>query len=160
MEDNSFFLKYKGVMELNLVREGTVVDTRRIDNVFLNVGKDWAIQRLFDDGANVVSGTAAMYFYVGNSTSGNNVGATATDTTSQTVEQARVIFVYASGARGAMSGTATFITSTANFQITEAGIFAGGSVTGDGVFVARAQFTAIGKTSNDTLQVKWDVSIA
>ena len=153
-------LKYKGIITLDLFREGALIDHRQVDNVFLNVGKSWAIQRLFDDTTAVVSGTAAMQFYVGNSTSGNNAGATATDTTGQTTEQARVAFVYASGAIGAMSGTATFITSTANFNITEAGIFAGGTTTGDGVFVARAQFTAIGKTAADTLQVKWDVSIA
>ena len=158
MEDNSQLLKYKGVMELNLFRQGQLVDHRRVNNVLLNVGKDWLIQRCFDDTANVVSGTAAQCFYLGISLSAAD--STATDTTATTSEVARLTFTYQTGARGAMSGTATFNTSTANAAITEAGIFAGGTTSGDGVFIARAMFASINKTSNDTLQVKWDVSFA
>ena len=178
------YLKYKGVITISKFRGATVergandkwrtvpdtgylLERRVIDNVFLNVGKSWAIQRLFDDTGAVVSGTAAQYFYVGCSTSGNNAGATATDTTAQCTfaSGGQITFTYASGGIGAMSGTATFITNTANGALTEAGIFAGvpanaALTTGDGVFIARAQFTAINKTSSDTVQVKWDVSIA
>ena len=162
------FLKYKGIMTINLIRDGEIIDHRRIDNVFLNVGKVWAIQRLFDDTTAVVSGTAGHYFYVGASTSGNNAGATATDTTAQCTfaSGGQILFVYQTGGTaGSMSATATFITATANCAVTEAGIFAGTPAnaplnTGDGVFIARAQFTAINKTSSDTLQVKWDVTIA
>ena len=160
-------LKYRGVMTLNLLRCGEIIDSRHVDNVFLNVGKSWAIQRLFDDSSAVVSGTAGQYFYVGCTTSGNANGSTATDTTAQCTfaSGGQITFTYASGGIGAMSGTATFITNTANGAITEAGIFAGVPAnaplsTGDGVFICRAQFTAINKTSSDTLQVKWDVSIA
>lgn len=168
MDSKSVGMTYKGVMTLNLRREGKVIDTRKVDNVFLNVGKVWAIQRLFDDTTAVVSGTAGHYFYVGCSTSGNNAGATATDTTAQCTfaSGGQIAFTYQTGGVvGAMSGTATFITATANGAITEAGIFAGTPAnaplnTGDGVFICRAQFTAINKTSADTLQVKWDVSIA
>lgn len=161
MDSNFIGLNYKGTITVNLYREGKLLDHRKVDNVFLNVGKVWAIQRLFDDTTAVVSGTAAQCFYVGASVSGNNVGATATDTTAQNTEVGRQTFAYQTGAvAGSMSGTATFNTSTANAAITEAGIFAGGTTSGDGVFIARAQFTAINKTSSDTLQVKWDVSIA
>jgi len=174
-------IKYKGTITVNLFRNaqvergkdgkwrtipgtGELIETRHQPNVFLNVGKSWAIQRLFDDTASVVSGTAAHYFYVGTTTSGG--AAAATDTTAQVTwtSGGQMAFTYASGAIGAMSGTATFITSTANGAITEAGIFAGtpvnAPVTGDGVFIARTLFAAINKTSADTLQVKWDVSIA
>ena len=175
-------LKYKGVITVNKFRGATVergdngkwrhipgtgelIESITQDNVFLNVGKSWAIQRLFDDTASVVSGTAAQYFYVGTTTSGG--AAAAGDTTAQCTfaSGGQATFTYASGAVGAMSGTATFITSTANGAITEAGIFAGipanaPLTTGDGVFIARVLFAAINKTSSDTLQVKWDVSIA
>jgi len=164
------FLKYKGVMTLILRDSITneVKDSRVIDNVFLNVGKVWAIQRLFDDTSSVVSGTAGQYFYVGTSVSGNNVGATATDTTAQCtfVSGGQINFTYQTGGvAGSMSGTATFTTGTAVGAITEAGIFAGTPAnaplsTGDGVFICRAQFTAINKLTTDILQVKWDVSIA
>lgn len=178
------FLKYKGVMTINKFRGATIergsngkwrtvpgtgelIEQTVVDNVFLNVGKSWAIQRLFDDTGAVISGTAAQYFYVGTTTSGNANGSTATDTTAQCTfaSGGQITFTYASGAIGAMSGTATFITNTANGALTEAGIFAGipanaALTTGDGVFIARAQFTAINKLNTDTLQVKWDVSIA
>lgn len=167
MQERDLSLKYKGIMTINLRRKGEIIDQRVVDNVFLNVGKVWAIQRLFDDTTAVVSGTAGHYFYVGASTSGNNNGATATDTTAQCTftSGGQILFVYQTGGTaGSMSGTATFITATANCAITEAGIFAGtpvnAPVTGDGVFIARAQFTAINKTSSDTLQVKWDITIA
>ena len=168
MEIDNLGLQYKGTITLNLFREGELIDHRKIHNVFLNVGKVWAIQRLFDDTTAVTSGTAAHYFYVGASTSGNNAGATATDTTAQCTfaSGGQILFTYQTGAvAGSMSGTATFNTSTANCAITEAGIFAGSPAnapltTGDGAFIARAQFTAINKTSSDTLQVKWDVVIA
>lgn len=167
MQGQGLGMNYKGVMTLNLFRNGELIDHRHVDNVFLNVGKSWAIQRLFDDTAAVVSGTAGHYFYVGCSTSGNNAGATATDTTAQCTfaSGGQAAFTYASGGIGAMSGTATFTTGTAVGAITEAGIFAGVPsnaplTTGDGVFICRAQFTAINKLTTDTLQVKWDVSIA
>ena len=162
MESVADILKYKGVMTLTL-RDSKTNDIkahRKLNNIFLNVGKVWAIQRLFDDTASVVSGTAAQCFYVGTSTSGIAT-LTATDTTASNTEVGRLTFTYQTGAvAGAMSGTATFNTSTANAAITEAGIFAGGTTSGDGVFICRALFSAINKTSSDTLQVKWDVSIA
>lgn len=169
MEDTSMSLKYKGTITLTLRDENKNIKCKRVvENSFLNVGKVWAIQRLFDDTTAVVSGTAGQYFYVGASVSGNNVGATATDTTAQCtfVSGGQANFTYQTGAvAGSMSATATFPTGTANAAITEAGIFAGTPVnapliTGDGVFIARAQFTAINKLTTDTLQVKWDVSIA
>ena len=185
MDQEDLGLTYKGTITLNKFRgadiefgangkprhvpgTGELIESRKIHNVFLNVGKVWAIQRLFADTSAVVSGTAADYFYVGCSTSGNNNGATATDTTAQCTfaSGGQISFVYQTGGTaGSMSGTATFITATANGAITEAGIFAGTPAnapltTGDGVFVARAQFTAINKTSSDTLQVKWDVVIS
>ena len=162
MDSENFGLKYKGTITLNLYRgskePSNLIESRKLENVFLNVGKSWAIQRLFDDTTAVVSGTAAHAFYVGTTTSAGSAGAG--DTTAQNTEIGRMAFTYASGAIGAMSGTATFITSTANGAITEAGIFAGGITSGDGVFIARVLFAAINKTSADTLQVKWDVSIA
>lgn len=69
-------------------------------------------------------------------------------------------FTYATGAIGACSATATFETGTAVGSITEAGIFAGGVTSGDGVFFARALFTSVAKGTADKLTVKWDVSFA
>ena len=164
MEELEQSIKYKGTITLTLKREEEVIERRVIPNVFLNVGKSWAIQRLFDDTASVVSGTAAHYFYVGTTASGGAAAATDTTAAITWTNGGQIAFTYASGGIGAMSGTATFITSTANGAITEAGIFAGtpvnAPVTGDGVFIARVLFAAINKTSSDTLQVKWDVSIA
>lgn len=170
-------LKYKGTITVNKFRgaeieygkngrprhvpgTGQLIETFTVPNVFLNTGKTWAIVRLFDDhGSGSVSGTAAHAFYVGTSTSGG--AAAATDTTAANTEIGRMAFVYQTGGTvGAMSGTATFITNTANGAITEAGIFAGATTSGDGAFIARVLFAAINKTSSDTLQVKWDVSIA
>lgn len=175
------FLKYKGVMTINKFRgaqvergdngkwrtvpnTGELIQSLTVDNLFINVGKSWAIQRLFDDTSSVVSGTAAHYFYVGTTVSAGAASATDTTAAITWTNGGQMAFTYASGAIGAMSGTATFITSTANGALTEAGIFAGtpvnAPVTGDGVLIARALFAAINKTSSDTLQVKWDVSIA
>ena len=168
----------QGNMTLNLIRGGKVengkyvkgtgqlIDQKKLHNTFLNTGKTWGIVRLFDDhGSASVSGTAAAYFYVGTTASGG--AAAATDTTAHItwVNGGQMAFTYQTGGTvGAMSGTATFISGTANGAITEAGIFAGAAVnapaTGDGAFVCRSLFAAVNKTANDILQVKWDVSIA
>ena len=175
--DEYLGLKYKGTITLNLFRgaeietlpdgrhrhvpgTGELVHTLTQPNVFLNVGKSWAIQRLFDDTSAVVSGTAAQCFYVGTTTSGGT-GAVAGDTTAANTEIARENFVYASGAVGAMSATATFVSATANGALTEAGIFAGVVTTsGDGVFVVRVRFNPVNKTAADTVQLKWDIALS
>ena len=170
-------LKYKGIVTLNLFQgadiqrgpnglwrhtpgTGKLIDTRTVNNTFLNVGKTWAIVRLFDDhGSATVSGTAAHAFYVGTTVSAGS--SNAGDTTSETTEIGRLAFTYVTGGVvGQMSATATFISATANGAITEAGIFAGSVLSGDGAFIARQMFAAVNKTSNDTLQVKWDIAIA
>lgn len=136
---------------------GEIIDRRVAKNTLLNTGRSYLIQRIMDDGANVVSGTAVQCITVGTSTSGG--AAAASDTTATDVEIARENLTYASGALGACSATATFVSATANGAITEAGLYAGVvSSSGDGVFVARALFAAVNKTSNDVLQVKYDVS--
>jgi len=135
---------------------GQLIDERVSYNTLLNVGRSYLIQRIMDDTANVVSGTAAQCFYVGVTASAG--AAAATDTTAQTDELARETFTYASGGLGACSATATFVSATANGAITEAGIFAGATTSGDGVFIARSLFAAVNKTSNDVLTVKYDVS--
>lgn len=172
-----FGLKYKGTITINRFQGATIergpngrlrhvpgtgnlISSVTKENVFLNTGKTWAIVRLFDDhGSATVSGTAAHAFYVGTTVSAGSEGAG--DTTADTTEIAREAFVYATGGVvGQMSGTATFVSATANGAITEAGIFAGSVLSGDGTFVARAMFAVVNKASTDTLQVKWDVTIA
>lgn len=135
---------------------GEIISQRISYNTLLNVGRSYLIQRIMDDGANVVSGTAAQCIYVGTTASGG--AAVAGDTTAANTEIARETFTYMSGALGACSATATFVSATANGSIREAGIFAGGTTSGDGVFIARTLFTAVNKTSTDVLVVKYDVS--
>ncbi len=147
--------KYTGSLTVMLNKK--VVREKK--NVLLNVGKTYLVQRIMDDGTAPGSGTACHAFYVGTTTSGGQ--ATATDTTAATTEIGRAAFTYASGGTiGRCSATATFVSATANGTITEAGIFAGGVTSGDGVFVARALFTGVAKTTADTLTIKWDVSFA
>ena len=139
------------------VEGGIVLDKRVVKNTLLNTGRSYLIQRIMDDGANVVSGTAVQCITVGTTTSAGSAGAG--DTTATDVEVARENLTYASGALGACSATATFVSATANGALTEAGLYAGVvGTSGDGVFFARTMFAAVNKTSNDTLQIKWDVS--
>lgn len=136
---------------------GEILKHKRVKNVLLNTGRSYLIQRIMDDTANVVSGTAIQCITVGTTVSAG--AAAAADTTATDTEVARENLVYASGALGACSATATFVSATANATLTEAGLYAGVNTTsGDGVFFARVLFSAISKTSQDTLQVKWDVS--
>jgi hypothetical protein len=164
--DDKEGIKYRGKMTLNLFRGEALIDQRIVENTLLDVGKTWLIVRTFDDhGSASVSGTAAHYFYVGTTASGG--AAAAGDTTGDITwaNGGQEGFTYQTGATvGQMSGTATFVSATANGAITEAGIFAGVPVnaptTGDGAFICRSLFAAINKTANDTLQIKWDVSFS
>ena len=159
-------MQYMGTITVNLLKQNPETGewykaiTRKQKNVLLNVGKDYLIQRIMDDGANVVSGTACQVFTVGTSASAG--AAAATDTTATDVEIGRATFTYASGStRGQCSATATFDTGTAVGNITEAGIYAGVvGTSGDGVFFARVLFTAVNKNTEDRLQIKWDVSFS
>ena len=117
---------------------GRIIDQRVVKNALLNTGRSYLIQRIMDDTTSVVSGTAAQCFYVGTTASGG--AAAAADTTAQTTEIGRETFTYVTGALGACSATATFVSATANGAITEAGIFAGATTSGDGVFIARTLF--------------------
>lgn len=156
MDDLKDKYGYSGRLTITLKRDGKIIDQRHVKNVLLNTGRDYLIQRIMDDTANVVSGTAVDRITVGTTTSGGV--ATGTDTTATDTEIGRAPLTYASGARGACSATATFDTGTAVGAITEAGLYAGGVTSGDGVFFSRVLFAAINKTTSDVLQIKWDVS--
>lgn len=153
---------YVGTMNLTLRNsEGEVIATRHRKNVLLDTGKDYLIKRIMDDSTAPASGTACHAFYVGTTTSAVAASATSTDTTAHTNEIGRMAFTYATGATiGRCSATATFPAGTATDTITEAGIFAGGLTSGDGVFFARTIFTGITKGASDTLEVKWDVQFS
>lgn len=142
---------------ISVFKNGELV--RKQKNVLLNTGKDYLIKRIMDDGTAPTSGTACHAFYVGTTVSAG--AAVAGDTTAQNTEIGRMAFTYTTGATiGACSATATFDTGTAVGSITEAGIFAGGLTSGDGVFFARTLFSAVSKGTGDRLTVKWDVSFA
>lgn len=152
-------LKYAGTMHLTLRDEfGNIREERHQKNVLLNVGKTYLIQSTMNSEL-----TAMTVFYVGITNSADGTEAAA-DTTADTTEIWRGAFTYASGGTvGQASATATIGSSGAGGATTtgirEAGIFNGAAATsGDGVFFARAIFTAVNKGASDSLEIKWDIA--
>lgn len=149
-------LQYAGKLTLTLRDEnGNIKDERKVDNTITSGGLNWLIKSTMD-----AELTAMTVFYIGYTTSGGV--ASIQDGTGTIKECTRQAFTYATGAIGACSATSTFGASGAGGNsttaVTEAGIFNGTTVTGDGVLFSRAMFAAVNKAAGDSLEVKWDIT--
>ncbi len=137
---------------VEVLREGRVITKREIHNLVVNTGKADLAKRL------VVAPTKLYrYMRLGK----NNTAANSSQTTITTIVTAS----NRTCQTAAMSGTRTakFIRTwaTTDFSssgINEAGIF-NQLTNAAGTMLARVTFTAVNKTSSDTLKITWTVKV-
>lgn len=143
MNDN---VKLKGHITVNLISaDGEVKEQHDWDNLIVNVGKDWIIDRMQ---ANTPA--TASHIAIGSSATAANAGDTAlgsllaikNGTTSQPASTtARSVATFAAG-----EGTGT---------VQEYGMYASGSA-----LIGRVVTGSISKGASDSLQVTYDVSVS
>lgn len=137
-------LGIKGKLTLELVREGKVVESQKIDNVITDDGK--ALIALLVSGA----GTTFSHMAIGT----DNTSETAADTALY-AEAARVTLTSSGVATNVITYVGDFPAGTGTGTIQEAGIFNAAS---SGTMLNRATFSAITKTAADALKITWDVT--
>lgn len=144
----------RGTLGINHVRNGEQIESLKIPNTIMNVGKSSQSSFLAGDV------TAASEFdYISIGTSG--ISAAATQTTLGS-EQLKVATTSSQTTTTTSDDTATFIGSfgiSGTHAIVEAGIFnATGADTGS--MLARTTFTALNVISGDSINATWDVTVA
>ena len=149
-------IKLNGQIEINLIRDGKIVDTRKIKNIITNAGKAEAINLL----GNVSSPVSFTYLAVG-------IGTTAAAATDTALESE----IVDSGLERAAATVTRVTTTTANDTlqlvkswtvsgtkaVTEAGILNDASA---GTLLGHQVFSAINVVSGDTLALTYKVILA
>lgn len=140
-------LKLKGTILLELFGEdGKLKDRRKVENLITTAGRGQVIDRLQAATPAVCDyiaiGTGATAAVAGDTTLGTEVARGQGTLTQPTAFEDRCVYTFPAG------------TGTGN--ITEAGRLNAGS---GGVLMGRQVFTAVNKTSSDSLQITYDFTI-
>lgn len=140
-------LKLSGKLSIVLTGEdGSVKDTREVDNLVVSAGISFIASRMKDATATAMShmavGTGAVAAAAGNTTLGTESARVAL--TSTTANAANVVYV------------ASFPAGTGTAALTEAGIFNAASA---GTLLCRTTFSVINKAANDTMTITWTINL-
>jgi negative regulator of sigma E activity len=137
-------LGIKGKLTLELIRDGKVIESQKVDNVVTDDGK--ALIALLVTGA----GTTFSHMAIGT----DATTAAATDS-GLGAEAGRVTLTSSSAANNVITYIGDFPAGTGTGTISEAGIFNAASV---GTMLNRATFSPITKTAADALKITWQVT--
>jgi hypothetical protein len=141
-------LKATGCLKIDVFNpDGSLKETREIDNLVVTVGKDFIASRMVGVAANVMShmavGTGSTAPVVGNTTLGT--------------ETARVALTSGTASGSVATYVATFGAGTGTAALTEAGIFNAASV---GTMLCRTTFAVVNKGASDAMTITWTVTIS
>lgn len=140
------YLNLKGSLVLLLTgQDGEVKDRQAIDNLIVQVGKNFVAAALV-----AASPTPFSYIAVGTGVT----APTLADTTLQT-ETGRVAMSSATSSTNVATMTSTFGAGIATGAVTEAGLFNASSV---GVMLSHVTFSPVNKAAGDSLVVTWTVT--
>lgn len=140
-------MKLKGRLQIQLFDEfGKLKDERDIDNLVVQVGKNFIASRAIANTANVMSHMA-----VGTNTTTPN----STDT-ALNQEIARVALSSLTTAANVITHVATFAAGTGTGAITEAGILNAATA---GTLLARTVFAVVNKGANDSITITWNITV-
>ncbi|MEO9387064.1 MULTISPECIES: hypothetical protein [Chromobacterium] len=143
-------LKLHGAMELVLLRKDGSVETRRKDNLIVDVGFD-----LVCDALGNAKGRPGVLSHIAVGTGTDPV---ASNQKALSTELARLAATYAhSAGTKVFTMTSTFNAGTATGAITEAGVFNAAS---NGIMFDRVLFNVINKGSDDTLTVTFTFTLS
>jgi len=144
-------IKIKGLIKIDLIRDGKIIDTREIKNVITNTGK----AEIANLCGNVSTPTAFTYLAVGTGTT----AAAATNTALQTeITDTGLQRSAATVSRQTTTTTNDTLqllklwTATGEKAVTECGALNAASV---GILLGRQVFSAVNTVNGDTLQVTY-----
>ena len=135
----------KGKLKIELIRDGKVVQTEKVNNIIVTTGK--ALVATLVSG----SGTSFSDMAIGTGTTTEVVGDSALQT-----EAGRVVLTSKSVTTNVISYIGDFPAGTGTGTITEAGILNASSA---GTMLNRATFSSVNKTASDALKITWDVTM-
>ena len=141
-----------GILSLDHIRNGQLIETIVIPNTIMNVGKSVISSFI---GSDITTGVAFDHIAIGTS----GIAAAATQTTLGS-ERVRITTTTTQETTTTTSDTARFIGSfgiSGTYVIEEAGIFNAAST---GSMLARTTFTGISVGSGDSVNASWDVIVA
>lgn len=134
----------KGKLKIELIRDGKVVQTEKVNNIIVTTGK--ALVATLVSG----SGTSFSHMAIGTGTTSEVVG----DSSLQT-EAGRVVLTSKAAAANVIDYIGDFPAGTGTGTITEAGILNAAS---SGTMLNRATFSSVNKTASDALKITWSVT--
>jgi hypothetical protein len=130
--------------------KGTLIDSRFIPNLVVQVGKNYIASRMIGTSAGVMT-----HMEVG---TGNTAPVTGDTTLQAAVGGSRVVFSSAaSTSTNTVSYAASFAPGVGTGALTEAGIFNASSA---GTMLCRTTFAVVNKAAGDTINISWSVNIA
>jgi hypothetical protein len=136
----------KGELVIQLIRDGKVVDERKVKNTITTAGVNLVATLVSG------SGTAFSHMAIGTGTT----SATTSDTTLET-EAGRVTLTSKAVTSGTIAYVGDFPAGTGTGSITEAGILNASSL---GTMLNRTTFSAVNKTASDALKITWNVTFS
>lgn len=144
MVNDSF--KMKGNLTIQLFDEaGNIKDERKIENLVVQVGKNFIASRLIGDTKSVMSHMAV----------GSNTTTPVSTDTTLNQEIARVALMSLTATNNVITHVATFPSGVGTGALTEAGIF--NSSTG-GDMIARTVFAVVNKGAADSITITWNIT--
>lgn len=144
----------KGILTLDHVRNGKLIENVSIPNTIMNVGKSVVSSFI---GSDITPGVAFDFMSIGTS----GLAAVATQTTLGS-EQVKVSTTASQVTTTTTNDTAQFIGSfsiSGTHSIVEAGIF-NAAAADTGSMLARTTFSSISVVSGDSINASWDVIVA
>lgn len=135
----------KGKLTIQVIRDGKVIDERKVDNLITTAGK-YLIANL------VSSGSATIFSHMGIGTDDTDP---AVGDTTLGIETGRVAVTSKAVSQNTVTYVGDFPAGTGTGTIVEAGIF---NASSSGTMLNRAVFSAISKTAADALKISWEVT--
>jgi len=135
----------KGKLKIELIRNGKVVQTEKVNNIIVTTGK--ALVALLVSG----TGTAFSDMAIGTGTTTEVVG-----NTTLSSEIGRVVLTSKATTANVIDYIGDFPAGTGTGTITEAGILNASTA---GTMLNRATFSSVNKTASDALKITWSVTM-
>ena len=144
----SEYITMKGELDIAVFNEETqtYTDKRRVENLVVQVGKNFIASRMIQATDAVMSHMAI----------GSGTLTPASSDTTLTTEVARVAITSATIADNVVTYVALFPAGTGTGPLTEAGIFNSGAT---GTMLSHTTFAVVNKGANDTVSITWSITV-
>lgn len=134
----------KGELLIQVVRDGKVIDERKVTNLITTAGLALVAQLVTG------LGTAFSHMAIGTSTTAAAIGDTALG-----LEAGRVTLTSKDATSGTVAYIGDFPAGTGTGTIVEAGVF---NASSGGTMLNRTVFSPVTKTASDALKITWNVT--